>query len=196
MLWDDSMTWLLQLLWLAVPVIVSGLVHLTVLRLDLLPGLRVLPIDGKAMFRGKRLFGDNKTWRGAVITITTMSVTAWALAQLDACCWHLPTLVPFAETHPIAWGMLLGTGYIAGELPNSFIKRQIGIGPGQSGSGFVGSVFWVIDQIDSLAGMLVFTWPVWQPPLVLVLLLVAIMLVAHPIGAWIMVLFGLKDRVG
>jgi hypothetical protein len=44
--------------------------------------------------------------------------------------------------------------------------------------------------------MLLFTWPVWQPPLALVLLLVAIMLVAHPVGAWIMVLVGLKDRVG
>ena len=54
---------LLQLLWLAVPVIVAGLVHLVVLRLDLLPGLRRLPIDGGATFRGRRLFGDNKTWR-------------------------------------------------------------------------------------------------------------------------------------
>ena len=190
------MTLLVQLLWLAVPVIVSGLVHLSVLKLDLFPGLRVLPIDGKAMFRGKRVFGDNKTWRGAVITITSMSVTAWALAALDTCCLHLPTLVPYAETHPVAWGMLLGTGYIVGELPNSFIKRQIGIGPGEGGSGLTGRVFWVIDQLDSLAGMLVFTWPVWHPPLALVLLLATIMLVAHPIGAWIMVLAGLKDRVG
>ncbi len=190
------MTLLLQLLWLAVPVIVSGLVHLTVLRLDLLPGLRALPIDGGATFRGKRVFGDNKTWRGAVITISTMSLTAWLLARLDACCWDLPTLVPFAETHPFAWGVLLGAGYIVGELPNSFVKRQIGIGPGESGSGFVGRSFWVIDQLDSLAGMLAFTWPVWQPSPGLVLLLAAIMLVAHPVGAWIMVIFGLKDRVG
>ena len=40
------MTLLLQLLWLAIPVIAAGLVHLVVLKLDLLPGLRVLPIDG------------------------------------------------------------------------------------------------------------------------------------------------------
>jgi CDP-diglyceride synthetase len=190
------MTFLLQLAWLAIPVIVSGLVHLTVLKLDLLPGLRVLPIDGGATFLGKRVFGDNKTWRGAVVTVTAMSVTAWAVAQFNACCWHLPTLVPFAETHPIAWGLLLGAGYIAGELPNSFVKRQIGIGPGESGQGIVGRAFWIVDQLDSLAGMLLITWPVWQPPLALVLLLTAIMLVAHPIGAWIMVLFGLKDRVG
>ena len=190
------MTLLLQLLWLAVPVIVSGLVHLAVLKLDLMPALRRMPIDGGVTFRGRRLFGDNKTWRGAVVTITTMTVTAWALAKIHACCFALPTLVPFAETHPVAWGLLLGTGYILGELPNSFVKRQIGIGPGASGTGFTGRLFWVVDQLDSLAGMLLLAWPVWHPPLSLVALLVAIMLVAHPLGAWVMVLFGLKDRIG
>ena len=64
------------------------------------------------------------------------------------------------------------------------------------GTGFTGRLFWVVDQLDSLAGMLLLTWPVWQPPLTLVVLLVAIMLVAHPLGAWVMVLFGLKDRIG
>ena len=190
------MTLVLQLLWLALPVIVAGLVHLVVLKLDLLPALRRRPIDGGATFRGRRLFGDNKTWRGAIVTIASTTVTAWLLAALDACCWQLPSLVPFAKTHPIAWGLLLGTGYIVGELPNSFLKRQIGIGPGASGSGLAGRAFWVVDQLDSLVGMLVFVSPVWHPPLPHALLLFGNMLVAHPIGAWIMVLFGLKDRIG
>ncbi len=190
------MTLVQQLLWLALPVIAAGLVHLAVLRLDLLPTLRRLPIDGGATFRGKRLFGDNKTWRGAVVTITTMAVAAWAVAELHECCWRLPTLVPFAETHPALWGLLLGTGYIVGELPNSFLKRQLGIGPGESGQGFAGRLFWVVDQVDSLVGMLVFALPVWQPPPGVVALVFGIMLVAHPVSAWIMMLFGLKDRVG
>jgi hypothetical protein len=187
---------LLQLLWLAVPVIVSGLVHLAVMKLDLFPGLRAMPIDGGATFRGRRVFGDNKTWRGAVVTIATVTASAWALAGLNDCCIHLPTLVPLAELHPAAWGCLLGTGYIVGELPNSFAKRQLDIGPGASGQGFAGRVFWVVDQLDSLAGMLLFVWPVWRAPVDLVLLLVAFMLVAHPAAAWIMVIFGLKKRVG
>lgn len=190
------MTLLLQLLWLAIPVIVSGLVHLVVLKLDLLPGLRALPIDSGATFRGRRVFGDNKTWRGAVVTILTVTASAWALAGLNDCCIHLPSLAPFAELHPVAWGCLLGTGYIVGELPNSFAKRQLDIGPGASGRGFAGRLFWVVDQLDSLAGMLLFIWPVWHPPAGLVLLVIPVMLVAHPIAAWIMVLFGLKKRVG
>ena len=104
------MTLALQLLWLALPIIAAGLVHLAVMKLDLLPGLRRLPIDGGLTFRGRRLFGDNKTWRGAVVTITTTTLTAWGLAHLSGCCWSLPTLAPFAETHPVVWGLLLITG--------------------------------------------------------------------------------------
>ena len=172
------MTLLLQLLWLAVPVIVSGLVHLVVMKLDLFPGLRVLPIDGGATFRGRRVFGDNKTWRGAVVTILTVTASAWALARLDDCCIHLPTLVPFAELHPVAWGFLLGTGYIAGRTPEQLRQAPARHRPGASGQGFAGRAFWVVDQLDSLAGMLLFVWPVWHPPLGLVLPLIAVMLVA------------------
>jgi len=196
MIAPHNMTLALQLLWLALPIVAAGLVHLVVLKLDLLPGLRRLPIDGGLTFRGRRLFGDNKTWRGVVVTVGTTTVAAWLLAHLHDCCWPLPTLVPFAETYPLAWGLLLGTGYIVGELPNSFAKRQLGIAPGAYGQGASGRVFWVVDQLDSLAGMLLFIAPVWRPSLGLLALIVAIMLVAHPVGAWIMVLFGLKDRVG
>ena len=190
------MTLLLQLLWLALPVIVSGLVHLVVLKLDLWPALRRRPIDGGATCRGRRVFGDNKTWRGVLVTVGAMSATAWLLAGLSDCCVHIPPLVPFAAEHPLLWGLLLGAGYIAGELPNSFAKRQLGIAPGALGAGAPGRVFWVVDQLDSLAGMLLMTWPVWQPPASLVLLLAAVMLVAHPLGAWFMVLAGLKTRIG
>jgi CDP-diglyceride synthetase len=186
----------LELLWLALPVIAAGLVHLAVLKLDLWPGLRRMPLDGGLTFRGKRLFGDNKTWRGAIVTIGTMTVAAWAMAQLNACCWHLPVLVPFAETHSVIWGLLLGTGYIVGELPNSFAKRQLAIAPGAPGQGLAGRVFWVIDQLDSLVGMLIFIAPIWTPSLAMLAAIVAIMLVAHPVSAWVMMWFGLKDRVG
>jgi len=187
---------LLSLLWLAVPIIAAGLVHLVVLKRDLLPGLRRSPMDFGVTFRGRRLFGDNKTWRGALVTIGTTTVAAWLLARVSDCCWHLPTLTPFARTHSLAWGLLLGTGYIAGELPNSFAKRQIGIAPGDSGRGCSGRAFWIVDQIDSLVGMLIAIAPIWRPSLALLVAILAIMLVAHPLSAWVMMQFGLKDRVG
>jgi hypothetical protein len=39
------------------------------------------------------------------------------------------------------------------ELPNSFIKRQLGIAPGNAGNGFVGVLFYILDQIDMLIGV-------------------------------------------
>jgi CDP-diglyceride synthetase len=190
------MTLLLQLLWLAMPVILTGFVHLLVLKNDWLPALRRAPLDFGASWRGRRIFGANKTWRGAVIMIVCTAAFAAAIAQVNVHWLHWPVPVRFAQSHPAAWGALLGCGYIVGELPNSFAKRQFGIAPGSMGSGLRGKIFWVADQLDSLAGMLLFIAPFWQPPLPLVALLVAVMLVAHPVSAWVMVLAGLKDRVG
>ncbi len=190
------MTLVLQLLWLALPLILSGCVHLLVMRRDWWPQLRRAPLDFGATWRGRRLFGANKTWRGAVVTIGCTSAFAGLLGWVNASALHLPAAVPYAELHPFLWGALLGCGYIVGELPNSFIKRQLGIAPGAMGSGTVGRIFWLVDQLDSLAGMLMFVWPVWQPAPIAVAVLVIVMLIAHPISAWIMVLAGLKTHVG
>ena len=73
---------------------------------------------------------------------------------------------------------------------------EFAIAPGARGQGVGGRIFWVIDQIDSLVGMLLFIAPIWTPSLTMLAAIVAIMLVAHPVSAWIMMWFGLKDRVG
>jgi len=186
----------LQLVWLLLPLVLAGLAHLVVLKLDLLPGLRRRPIDGGAEFRGHPVFGANKTWRGALVTVAATAAAAALLAALNSCCLHFEPLVPFSQQHPWAWGALLGSGFILGELPNSFVKRQLGIAPGAAAPGALKPVFWVIDQLDSLAGVLLVTWPLWHPTPAMVVGLLALMLLGHPVGAWIMVLFGLKDRVG
>jgi hypothetical protein len=193
---QSRVTALLQLLWLALPVLSSGLVHLAVMRKDWLPSLRRAPLDFGMTFRGHRVFGANKTWRGAIVTVLCTACFAALLAWVNARWLQWPVAVPFAEAHPFVWGALLGSGYIAGELPNSFIKRQLDIAPGAAGSGIAGRFFWLVDQLDSLAGMLLFTWPVWKPSPGLIAGLVALMLVAHPVAAWVMMLAGLKKRVG
>jgi hypothetical protein len=190
------MTLLLQLIWLATPILASGLVHLVVLKRDWLPALRRAPLDFGATFRGRRVFGANKTWRGAVIMIVGSAVFASLFAWLNASLLHWPVAVEFAQSRPLAWGMLLGLGYILGELPNSFAKRQLDIAPGAMGRGAPGRLFWVVDQLDSLAGILLCVWPVWHPTPGVIAAAVFVMLVLHPVSAWVMVQAGLKDRVG
>jgi hypothetical protein len=157
-----------------------------------------VPLDGGATWRGRRVLGENKTLRGAVVMVAATMLCALVQAMVAAhAAWARPLeLVAFARVHPLAWGALLGAGYIAGELPNSFLKRQLGIAPGAGAAGGRGVIFWLVDQLDSLAGVLVFMCAVWVPPLGVVAWLVGITLGVHPVMALVMFALGLKARVG
>lgn len=184
-------------LWLALPVILGGLTHVLVIRAGLLPRLAI-PLDGGVTLRGRRLFGDNKTVRGALVMIAATSAwtaVQWLLHRSGAApwSWHPIDLarVPFWQVGP-----LMGAGYILGELPNSALKRQLDIAPGAAAGGALRLLFWILDQVDSFAGVVALLCLVWVPPLAVVLWLTAICLVVHPAVAGIMMLLGLKSRVG
>jgi len=189
---------LAQMLWLALPVILGGAVHIAVIRRDALPALARIPLDGGLTMRGRRLFGDNKSVRGVVVMI---GATVAATVLLDLLARGVPDLaaLSFADAHaehPVAWGALLGTGYILGELPNSLVKRQLGIAPGAAAPGALRGVFWVADQVDSLVGILLLLSLVWVPTPAVAFGLAAFTLAIHPAMAAVMVGLGLKQRVG
>jgi hypothetical protein len=112
---------------LFLPILGAMLAHAPVLRFDLLPGLK-RPLDGERTVRGRRIFGANKTWRGAMAMFLGVLFATLALAQLPAYWRRLPEGVAWHS--PWLIGTLLGFGVVLGELPNSFIKRQIGIAEG------------------------------------------------------------------
>jgi CDP-2,3-bis-(O-geranylgeranyl)-sn-glycerol synthase len=185
-------------LWFALPVVAAGAMHIAAIRADVLPALARMPIDAGLTLRGRRLFGDNKTLRGLILMpffTTAMTTAQTALAgRYD---WAR-TLTPQAlsDAGPVSWGLLLGLGYVLGELPNSFLKRQIEIAPGEAGRGPLGPVFWIVDQVDSLIGALLAISLLWVPPWPVVSWLLAITLIVHPLAALAMVSLGLKSRVG
>lgn len=193
--WSDALP---VALWFAAPVIAGGLLHIVVMRLGWFPGLAALPIDGGLTIRGRRLFGDNKTLRGVLLLVVCTALMAegqaWLVAHAD---WARRWSVAGTAGLPAwAWGALLAAGYLAGELPNSFLKRQLDIAPGASGRGWRGPVFWIIDQVDSLAGALVAIALVWRPPARLIVAALAMTLVIHPLVAALMKALGLKSRIG
>lgn len=55
----------LAVIWVLLPVLGAFFVHVPVIRYDVLRALK-RPIDGRHTFRGRRLLGENKTWRGAL----------------------------------------------------------------------------------------------------------------------------------
>ena len=51
-------------------------------------------------------------------------------------------------------GAVMGITYMVFELPNSFIKRRLDIADGKTEKGLKGKLFFVIDQLDSMFGVI------------------------------------------
>lgn len=187
-----------QVLWFAAPVIAAGLIHIGVIKAGLLPALARIPLDGGATLRQRRILGANKSLRGAlVMPAATIGCTLLQAALVEEFSWARElSFVDFHRVSPLVWGTLLGVGYVVGELPNSFLKRQLDIAPGAAARGARGPVFWFLDQVDSLIGLLLFLSLVWVPPIRVVIALLALTLVVHPATSWLMVRLKLKARVG
>ena len=136
-----------------------------------------VPLDAGLTFRGRRLFGANKTVRGFLLMVpaagTSFAVLASVLAASPA---GISGLWPLSTGSYALLGLWAGVGFMAGELPNSFIKRQLDIAPGTAAPGpIAGPLFLFIDRLDSIAGML----------------LALSLVVAVPLRVWIyMALFG------
>lgn len=177
-----------QMLWLALPVIVSGVFHMVVVKKGWLAGL-ARPIDGGRCLRGRRLFGDNKTWRGVVVMIGAGAAAGalqgllggQALGELSAL-GEVWLLAPTAPGYALQYGAahaIFGFGYALGELPNSFLKRQIDIAPGKTGAGILGAFFFLLDQGDSVASCLLVGWIFFPLSGALVLLSITSLTLLH-----------------
>jgi len=146
-----------QLLFLIVALICAGATNMIFVKAH--GTARPCPIDGGMSLRdGKRLFGDNKTWKGFFGMIATTAIwlplAAWLATNLPVA--RNLSLLPFDElTTPLGiwfFGAVMGLAYVVAELPNSFLKRRIDIPPGKNAAGLKGFFFLVLDQADSVIG--------------------------------------------
>lgn len=78
-------------------------------------------------------------------------------------------------------GFTVGTVAMLGELPNSFLKRQLGIAPGKVSRGVIAVFFYVLDQIDLLVAFWLVLALLVHIQLVHMGLSVIIVLVVHPL---------------
>ena len=147
-----------QLLFLIAILVCAGSTNMVFVKSPLLRELS-RPMDGGVVLRdGKRLLGDNKTWKGFFGMIV---ITAWWLAAAGWLAMNFPgfqqlSLVAFEDLKfPFdVWffGALWGLAYVVAELPNSFVKRRMDIPPGKNARGMKGFIFLVMDQADSVIG--------------------------------------------
>lgn len=139
------------------PVIFAGVLNMVWVKLPLARGL-ARPIDGgRSAADGRRLLGDNKTWKGLVgmVWLGALSGALWGIAvsgtavePFDLFYARQPNTLLFSA----ATGSLQGLAYALFELPNSFLKRRVGVTPGKRHEGGRAILFVILDQVDSVIG--------------------------------------------
>lgn len=147
-----------QLIILLIPISLAGIINMVWVNTPYCSQWAT-PMDrGRYWTDNKRIFGDNKTWKGfwgmAVFTAITVLIYELCLSHST---WLqsvnlLQFKTPFHTAEAFAVGFLLGLAYVVFELPNSFIKRRINIEAGKNASGKKGIIFTVVDQADSVIG--------------------------------------------
>ncbi|MDQ6671568.1 MAG: CDP-archaeol synthase [Chloroflexota bacterium] len=149
------------------------------------------PVDRGRTLRGRRRFGENKTFRGVLagtfgtalgMVLQGKLLHAFAAARsLEYC--------DYSRLRLWRLGLVLGLTRMLSELPNSYAKRQLHIPPGELGKGRWAALFYVLDHLDYLPG----TWIVFAGlvPVTVsrVLVSIAVVFVAHhlasAVGYWL-----------
>jgi len=117
---------ILETIVLLLPAAAANITPVIAARYNWLPALG-RPLDANRTFRGKRIFGPHKTWRGLIVGVATGSLAGYFL-------------------HSASLGAALAAGALGGDALKSFVKRQFNIAPGKPWPPF--------DQIDAALGAL------------------------------------------
>ena len=173
---------MLKVICVFLPVLGAWFVHVPILRFNLFPGLR-RPIDAGRTWRGRRLFGDNKTWRGALAMGGGVLGLTLLLSRSRSYWEALP--VELQRRGPWIVGTLLGLGTVLAELPNSFAKRQCDIAPGQQRRSLLGAIISVYDQGDFVLGIWLTLLPLWVMSAQQAAVAFGVVAVVHLAVSWI-----------
>jgi len=152
------MTILLEMYVTLIPVILAGILNMVWVKLPYMASW-TRPIDNKkCFFDGKRIFGDNKTWKGffGMIIFAMSSTVIWGLICKMAPYLNAHNYLYINHNNSLAFnasiGSFLGLAYAVCELPNSFLKRRVDIIPGKTAEGLKSVFFVLLDQADSIFG--------------------------------------------
>ncbi|WP_242083506.1 CDP-archaeol synthase [Aestuariivivens sediminis] len=123
-----------------IPLIIGNVLHMIIVHRNWFSGL-AFPIS-------KKWFGNSKTYRGIIV----LPALTGAIALVNSVSFG-----PFeiSVAHDAFVGFGLGLAYILAELPNSFVKRRLGIANGEQSKKYK-FLQTFTDKSDSLIGVLVF----------------------------------------
>lgn len=146
------------------------------------------PIDGGAIWHGKRVLGPHKTWRGIVSGIVLATFVLWIQQLFVAHTeWAaaFTAQVDYAALPLLLLGPAFAIGALGGDALKSFFKRRIGIEAGKTWLPF--------DQLDYIiGGVLISMLFVILTPLQYMWIFV-IWFFLHLIASYVGYRIGLKD---
>lgn len=148
---------------LFLPLIIANVLHMVIVKKD---GLSTwaIPISVKQ-------FGTSKTWRGFIILPLVTALLTWFFNAT-----FLQDILGNLEALLLGFG--LGFSYMVWELPNSYIKRRLGIANGQKSKKMpLLQVF--TDKADSLIGVFLFYYGVMSVSFLDVVILFALSMAIH-----------------
>lgn len=143
--------------------ILAGVANSVFCHTSLLKVLKVPMDGGKCLGDGNRIFGDNKTWKGFIGYIVLNAVFAlitgyiFKLTGIESYSFFYVNNANIPLFN-LGAGALVGFFYALFELPNSFLKRRLGIVPGKTLNGFKKWFFVFLDQADSIFGICLVIW--------------------------------------
>lgn len=147
-----------------------------------------VPIDLDVKWRGKEIFGKNKTWRGLLVGVITGVLVAGVQAALffNVDFFNRNTLVDYGKVNFILLGFFMGGGALAGDLVKSFIKRRLGLPPGKP--------WFPWDQLDWITGAIVLSSIVFVPPADAAIVTAVIYVGVHLCSDRVVCHMGMKKR--
>ncbi|MCC6045838.1 MAG: CDP-2,3-bis-(O-geranylgeranyl)-sn-glycerol synthase [Ignisphaera sp.] len=114
---------IIRILWFLLPAYVANGTPVVTARLLQKLGFQRHPIDfGKKFVDGRRILGDSKSWEGLITGILTGTLAGYmqSLYQLIK-----------APTNFVIVGFVLSIGAMIGDILGAFIKRRLGLNPGE-----------------------------------------------------------------
>jgi len=147
---------ILESLYFILPAYIANMAPVVMMKFRMFDFM-ALPIDGGVIYKGKRLIGANKSYRGlfggALFGMGAAMLQKYFLADLG-----FMTLAPLEEwSYGIVatFGALFGLGALVGDAVESFFKRRVGVECGRPWPPF--------DQLDFVVGGLIFASPFYLP---------------------------------
>ena len=133
----------------------------------------------------RKLFGENKTWRGAIAGTAAGGLIFYLQKLAYASGFKAWALIDYLD-FSVTLGLLLGAGAIVGDLVESYYKRKAGIKSGEP--------WFVFDQIDFVIGGLVFAFILYVPPAEVSLILLIVSPLLHLLVKYIGYKLGIEKN--